>query len=60
MKVIESELKDYQLSMYLYAFFSFLEIILLENYDSQYLKSISKKIEDYSFEYRDLYSRSYV
>lgn len=60
MKVIESEFKDYQLSMYLYAFSSFLEIILLENYDSQYLKSISKKIEDYSFEYRDLYSRSYI
>lgn len=60
MKVIESEFKDYQLSMYLYAFSSFLEVILLENYDSQYLKSISEKIEDYSFEYRELYSQSYV
>lgn len=58
-KALESDFKDYQLSVYLYAFSSFLDTILLESYDSQYLNSITNKITDYSFEYRELYGYSY-
>lgn len=56
---IESEFKDYQLALYLYSFSSFLEVILLENFDSAYLDGISNKIEDYSLKYRELYTNSY-
>jgi hypothetical protein len=56
---IQSEFKDYQLALYLYSFSSFLEVILLENFDSAYLDRIAKKIEDYSFKYRELYTKCY-
>lgn len=57
---MQSEFKDYQVSLYLYSFSSFLQVMLLENYDSAYLNGIAKKIEDYSFEYRDLYTKSFT
>ncbi len=56
---IQSEFKDYQLALYLYSFSSFLEVMLLENFDSAYLDGIAKKIEDYSFNYRELYTKCY-
>lgn len=56
---IQSEFKDYQLALYLYSFSSFLEVMLLENFDSAYLDGIAKKIEDYSFKYREFYTNCY-
>ena len=56
---VQLEFKDYQLALYLYAFSSFLEVILLENFDSEYLDKISNKIEEYSYQYRLLYTKSY-
>jgi hypothetical protein len=56
---IRSEFEDYQLALYLYSFSSFLEVILLENFKSAYLEGISKKIEDYSLSYRELYTECY-
>ncbi|MDD2458005.1 MAG: hypothetical protein PHQ83_05840 [Eubacteriales bacterium] len=56
---LQSEFKDYQLALYLYSFSSFLEVMLLENFDSQYLESVSNKIEEYSFQYRELYTSCY-
>ena len=56
---VQSDFKDYQLSLYLYSFASFLEVMLLENFDEAYLNSITQKIEGYSFQYRELYTRSY-
>lgn len=50
---------DYQMALYAHAFSSFLEVMLQENFDSAYLDSISQKIEDYSFQYRELYSKCY-
>ncbi|KQU27254.1 hypothetical protein ASG65_01460 [Bacillus sp. Leaf13] len=40
---IHSEFKDYQLVLYLYSFSSFLEVILLENFKSEYLDGFLKK-----------------
>jgi len=48
--------KDYHLALYMYAYAAFLEIMLLENYSEKYLTNISKKIEDYSIQYRELYT----
>lgn len=56
---IQSVFEDYQLALYLYSFSSFLEVILLENFESAYLDGISKKIEDYSLKYRELYTNCY-
>lgn len=56
---IQTEFKDYQLALYLYSFSSFLEVMLLENFNSAYLEGVAGKIEDYSFMHRDLYTKCY-
>lgn len=56
---IQSEFKDYQLALYLYSFSSFLEVMLLENFDVAFLDGVVGKIEDYSFKYRELYTKCY-
>ena len=58
-KEIQSEFKDYQLALYLYSFSSFLEVMLLENFESAYLDSVAHKIEDYSYQYREFYTKCY-
>ncbi|WP_026394985.1 hypothetical protein [Acetobacterium malicum] len=56
---VQAELKEYQLALYLFAFSSFLEVMLLENFGSAYLEGTVHKIEDYSFQYRELYTKCY-
>ncbi len=56
---VQDEFKDYQLSLYLFSFAYFLEVLLQENYDSAYLNSISSKIDGLATEYRELYSMAY-
>lgn len=47
---IQDEFKDYQLSLYLYGFAYFLEVLLQENYDAAYLAAISEKIDSLSLQ----------
>ncbi|MCH4207755.1 MAG: hypothetical protein LKF79_05160 [Solobacterium sp.] len=56
---LQSEMKEYQLSLYLYSFSSFLEVMLLENFDAGYLSSVSRQIEADSLQYRELYTVCY-
>lgn len=56
---IHDEFKEYQLALYLYSFATYLEVILLENFDSSYLECVVSKIEDYSYNYRVFYSECY-
>ena len=56
---IQDEFKDYQLSLYLYGFAYFLEVLLQENYDAAYLAAISEKIDSLSLQYREMYSTAY-
>jgi len=56
---IDSEFNDYQLAVYLFAFSSFLEVMLLENFSEAYLDCITKKIEEHSLQYRELYTKCY-
>lgn len=56
---IESEFSDYQLAVYLFAFSSFLEVMLLENFNAAYLDCVTQKIEEHSMQYRELYSKCY-
>ena len=53
------ELEEYRLSLYLYGFASFLEVMLLENFDAGYLNSVVARIEERSLSYREAYSRCY-
>lgn len=56
---LQNHFKYYQLSVYLYAFASFLEVLLLGNYKSDYVKNVASQIEDMSYDYRALYTDSY-
>ncbi|MGM9629214.1 hypothetical protein [Butyricicoccus sp.] len=58
-EVVLAYFKEYQLSVYLYAFSSFLDVMLLENFDSDFLDKIVQRIDDYAYEYRELYSTCY-
>lgn len=58
-KNVQELLKDYQLSLYLYSFSSFLEVLLLENFDHGYLSGVAKKNDEYSIQYREFYTRCY-
>lgn len=56
---IYSEFKDYQFALYIFSFASFIEVILLGNFNAEYLNSISKQIENLSLKYRELYTECY-
>lgn len=58
-KKLIPDFREYQLSVYLHGFSSFLEVMLLGNYDNGYLGSIIRKMEQYSYEYRELYTECY-
>ena len=52
-----ARLNDYQLALYTFSFSSFLEVMLLENFDTNYLNSIASKIQEYSGDYTALYEK---
>lgn len=56
---IQGDFKDYQLSIYLYAYASFLGVMLLENYNENFLNEIVQNIKNYSYQYRELYTQTY-
>ena len=56
---VQDQFKDYQLALYLLGFSSFLEVMLLGNFDADYLTGISDKLEKYSLKYRELYTKCY-
>lgn len=51
---------DYRLSVYMYAFSSYVEILLLENFENEFLQRIVDKISGYSLEYREVYTDVYT
>lgn len=52
-----ARINDYQLALYIFSFSSFLEVLLLENFDTNYLNSIANKIQEYSDDYAALYEK---
>ncbi len=56
---VQYEFKDYELALYIFSFSSFLEVMLLENFDEGYLNSISEKIKLYANQYRELHEKCY-
>ncbi len=56
---LNDEFKEYQLSLYLYSFSTYLEVLLLENQNVIFIQKAYDKIRDYSFNYRHLYTDAY-
>ncbi len=56
---VAGQFKEYQMALYLYGFSCFVEVLLQENYNADYLDSISQKMEDYAFQYRELYTKAF-
>jgi len=54
---LEHDFKEYQIAINLYAFSAFDEVLLAGNYNKEYLSNISNKIDNYSFEYRQLFTK---
>lgn len=50
-----ARLTDYQLALYTFAFSSFLEVMLLENFESDYLNAVSDKIVQYVADFDECY-----
>lgn len=59
-KEIFDNLQSYRTAIYLYSFASLLEALLLDNYSSNFLSSLSSRIRSISYEYSDLYSKCYT
>lgn len=59
LQAVQDQFKDYQLALYTLAFSSFLDVMLVGNYDKEYLSGISGKLDDYSMKYRELYTQCY-
>ncbi len=56
---LQNEFQNYKQALYLYSFSSFLEVMLLENFNSHYLDSVSQGMEKYASHYRELYTACY-
>ena len=51
--------RDYELARYVHAFSFFAETLLQENYNEAYINNIISKIENYSYDYRALFTKCY-
>lgn len=56
---VRFELEQYRVSVYLYAFSTFLDVMLHGNFEEDYLQSLAEKTEDESIGYRQLYTQAY-
>lgn len=50
---------EYRLNTYIYGFASFLEVLLLGDYQTEYVAKAKTRIEDYAYQYREMYTQSY-
>ncbi len=55
---VQNKFKYYKLALYLYSFSSFLDIMMLMNFDSNFLNSVKSKIETYAVDYTSFYEKS--
>ena len=60
MQDILSDMKEYHLAIYSYAFSSFLEVILQRNFAEDYLQEIVERIKVRVWNYRELRTNAYV
>lgn len=58
-KTLQAHFKNYNHSLYLYSFSSFLEVVLIENFDTKYLNSVILNLERHLFDYYNIYTNAY-
>ena len=58
-KKIQAGLKNYQLALYISSFAKYLSVLLLENFERDYLNSIVAELQEMSYQYRLFYSECY-
>lgn len=56
---LQKKFKYYRLSLYIYSLASFLEVMLLGNFQEEYILQVKSIIEKYSEEYNDVYTASF-
>lgn len=56
---VQEQFEFYQSALYILAFSSFLDVMLVGNFGKEYLDSICEKLEEYSYQYRELYTTCY-
>ena len=57
LNAVADEFREYQLSCYLYAFSTFLDVVLQGRFDDETLKAVSEKLQTYGQRYTQLYDR---
>jgi len=55
---IEKIYENYQQALYMYSLATFLEVMLLENFDKAYLESVSNTLQKYGDDYTTLYEQA--
>ncbi len=56
---LEKNFYYYRLSLYVYSYSTFMEIMLLENFKKDFLKSKVDELENLSVEYNDIYTKAF-
>lgn len=51
--------RNYQRAIYMHCYATFLDAILLANFDKEYLSNMESRLKNYSKDYRKLYSSAY-
>jgi len=59
LKKVQRKLRYYQLAVYSYAFASFLEVMLLGNFNASYLNTIEEDIKERADQYDSFYQKCY-
>lgn len=54
-----SDFGEYQLATYVYAYSSFIKVMLQGNFDPAYLDEVSSRLRNNSIAYRELYTKAY-
>ena len=55
---IQTRFKYYRLALYIYAYSSFLDVVLLENFSEEFINSIIEDITNHSTQYIDFYNET--
>ena len=55
---IQTRFKYYRLALYIYAYSSFLDVVLLENFSEEFINSIIEDIANHSTQYIDFYNET--
>ena len=56
---LSNRFSHYRLALYVYAFASYMETLLSQNFDSEYLGNVADELKQYFDDYRELYTHCY-